>query len=79
MGILGGSYIFLLEIHLNPDGLELSYRRKGIDRISGEAADGFRQDQIDLPGHGGVYHGIKSVAVLGAGARDAFIREHPGE
>ena len=74
-----GEDVFLLEIHLNPCGLELSYRRKGIDRIPGEAADGFCKDQIDLPSHGRVYHGIESVAVLGAGSRDALVREHSGE
>lgn len=65
--------IFLLEIYLDALVLELAYRCQAVHGISGEAADGFRDDEVNFPIHGIPDHPLEAIAVTRVGRRNAFI------
>ena len=59
--------------------LELTNGGQAVDRIAGEPADRFCDDQINSTGQSILDHTVEAFAVLCIGAGDAFIRVHFNE
>lgn len=53
---------------------ELSDGHQAIHRVSGEAADGFGHDEVNLPSQGIRHHGVEAVTLFCVDGRDALVR-----
>ena len=66
-------YALLLEVNRNAAFLQLADGGQGIDRVSGEAGDGLRKDQVDLSVKGVLDHAIEAFAPFRIGACDTLV------
>ena len=72
LAIEGVNALFL-EIDLSAVFLQLANGGKAVHSVSGKAADGFRDDQVDLSGQRIRNHAVEAVTMLGVGAGDALV------
>ena len=72
-GVEGHDILFLKEA-LATGLLQLADGGQTVYGISGETADGFGHDQVNLPGKGIPDHTIEAVPVLGVDGTDALVR-----
>ena len=69
----------LFKIDLGAVLLQLADGGEAVHGISGKAVDGFRDDQVDPPGHRIRNHAVKAVPVTGVRCGYAFVRVHVHE
>ena len=70
-----GVDVLLLEDHGDAKAPQLTGVADGIQRISGEAGDGFSKDHVDLALSALTDHTQEILTPAGGGSRDALIRE----
>ena len=78
-GLCEGVDVLLLENNADPAPLQHPHGIQRVHGVSGEAGEGFGQDQADLPSLTGGNHLVKLRPLLHAGAREALIREDAGQ
>ena len=78
LAVKGVNTLFL-EIDLSAVFLQLADGSEAVHGISGKAADGFRDDQVDPPGQRIRNHAVKAVSVTGVRCGNAFVRVHVHE
>ena len=74
-----GVYVLLLELYLDAQLLQVPDRLQQVHRVSGETADGLREDDVDLPSLAVRHHALKLGALVRAGAGDEVVRVHTGK
>ena len=74
-----GPDVFLLKVHLDAVILELPDGCQAVDRIPGETADGFRNDEVDFARQRVPDHRIEPFTMFRIRRRDTFVRVHPCE
>ena len=63
-----------MEIDLHTFFFQLSDSSEAVHGVTSEAADGFCDDEVDLPIKSILHHAVESVTVFGVGRRYAFVR-----
>ena len=74
-GYREGIDVFLFEDNADASGLQHSYDLKAVHRISGEAGEGFCEDEVDPAALAGGDHAVEFLPLFHAGSRDPLISE----
>lgn len=68
-----GADVFFFEDYFYADSFEIADSLQSIYRVSGEAADGLGEDEVNLSSFSVGGHRPKAIALFGISAEDAFI------